>query len=189
MAGTSNHFQINEIVAFLFEKGGGIIRSIHNNTFWIEDETGFERPFSANEIVKIHGTAYHLPDNEALQINEDDTFSKARHTVVQEKTGAKKPMDVWEIDLHIESLLDSHLGMSNAAILSTQLNEFKNFFKRAKSNHIRKIIAIHGVGEGVLKDEIRLFLTKKDGVEFYDADFREYGKGATAIEINYNYAQ
>jgi hypothetical protein len=34
-----------------------------------------------------------------------------------------------------------------------------------------------------------LFLTKKDGVEFYDADFREYGKGATAIEINYNYVQ
>jgi hypothetical protein len=41
----------------------------------------------------------------------------------------------------------------------------------------------------VLKDEIRLFLSKKDGIEFYDADFREYGKGATAIEINYNYAQ
>ena len=116
MAGTSNHFQVNEKVAFLFEKGGGIIRFIQNNTFWIEDETGFERPFSANEIVKIHGTAYHLPDNEALQINEDDTFSKARHTVVQEKTGAKKPMDVWEIDLHIESLLETNLGMSNAAI-------------------------------------------------------------------------
>ena len=57
MAGTSNHFQVNEKVAFLFEKGGGIIRSIKNETYWIEDETGFERPFSANEIVKIHGTA------------------------------------------------------------------------------------------------------------------------------------
>jgi hypothetical protein len=32
---------------------------------------------------------------------------------------------------------------------------------------------------------VRLFLDKKDGIEYYDADFREYGKGATAIEIRY----
>ena len=38
MAGTSNHFQVNEKVAFLFEKGGGIIRSIKNETYWIGTE-------------------------------------------------------------------------------------------------------------------------------------------------------
>jgi DNA-nicking Smr family endonuclease len=45
------------------------------------------------------------------------------------------------------------------------------------------LIAIHGVGEGVLKNEIRSFLGKKDNVEFFDASYMEYGKGATEIRL------
>ena len=51
----------------------------------------------------------------------------------------------------------------------------------------QKLIIIHGVGEGVLKDEVRLFLSKKEGIEYFDADYREYGKGATAVELRYNF--
>jgi dsDNA-specific endonuclease/ATPase MutS2 len=48
------------------------------------------------------------------------------------------------------------------------------------------VILIHGVGEGILKEEVRTFLSKQEGVEYFDADFREYGKGATTAEIRYN---
>jgi len=37
-----------------------------------------------------------------------------------------------------------------------------------------------------LKSEVLSYLHKQEGVEFYDADFREYGKGATMVEIRYN---
>lgn len=188
MSGTSSSFQINEKVGFLYEKGGGIVRKIDEKGFIVvEDEFGFERSFRANELVKIHGSEYNLPDDSLTQINADDTLSKMQHTIRKENlTGARKPIDIWEIDLHIESLLDSHKGMSNAEILNHQMREFKTFYKRAIDRHIRKLVIIHGVGEGVLKDEVRLFLSKKEGVEFYDADFREYGKGATAVVIRYN---
>lgn len=181
-------FKINEKVGFLYEKGGGIIRKIDDKgLFHVEDEFGFERPFRANELVKIYGSEYHLPDDSLAQINEDDTISKSSHTIRKEnKTGSNKTIDVWEIDLHIESLLESHLGMSNAEILNYQMKELRTFFTKAKERHIRKLIIIHGVGVGVLKDEVRLFFSKKDGIEYYDADFREYGKGATAVEIRYN---
>lgn len=79
------------------------------------------------------------------------------------------------------------MGLSNYQILTKQLAEFKSFYKKAKQNHIRKIVVIHGVGEGVLKEEIRTYLSKQDGIEYFDADFREYGKGATTVEIHYNY--
>lgn len=188
MSGTLSFFQIDEKVGFLYEKGGGIVKRFDaNGNIIVEDEDGFERPFPANELVKIYGSEYHLPENSVAQINEDDTISKTKHTVHKERqSGTNKSMDVWEIDLHIESLLDSHMGMSNAEILSIQMKEFRNFYNRAKSKHIRKLIIIHGVGSGVLKDDVRLFLDKKDGVEYYDADFREYGKGATAVEIRHN---
>lgn len=188
MTGTSKQFKVNEKVGFLYEQGGGIVRRIDEKGFiHVEDESGFERPFRENELVKIHGTEYHLPDEHVAQINEDDTFSKFRHSIHKEQqTGSRKPLDIWEIDLHIEALVDSHAGMSNAEILNLQMKEFRTFFKRAHDKHIRKLIIIHGVGEGVLKTEVRMFLDKKEGVEFYDADFREYGKGATAVEIRYN---
>lgn len=188
MSGISSSFQINEKVGFLYEKGGGIVRKFDDKgMIYVEDEDGFERPFRANELVKIHGSEYNLPDDSVIQINEDDSISKSRYTLRKETlTGIRRPLDVWEIDLHIESLLDSHVGMSNAEILTLQLKELKNFYKKAIDKHIRKLIIIHGVGEGVLKDEVRLFLSKKEGIEYFDADFREYGKGATAVEIRYN---
>ncbi len=188
MAGTLSGFQIGEKVSFLYEKGMGIIvRFDVNNFIVVSDEDGFDRQFRANELAKIHGTEYHLPDDQVAQINEDDTISQIHHRVFSETpTGAKRPMDVWELDLHIESLIDSHKGMSNAEILNIQLKEMRSFFKKAQQKHIRKVVLIHGVGEGILKEEVRSFLAKQDGVDYFDADFREYGKGATTAEIRYN---
>ena len=188
MAGISITFQINEKVGFLHEKGGGVIRHVDiQGQYIVEDESGFERPFKANELVKIFSDNYRLPDDNIAQLNDDDTISKSKHTTRKEiLTGVRRPIDVWEIDLHIDAILDSHFGMSNSEILAIQLKELRSFYKRATDKHIRKIILIHGVGEGVLKEEVRLFLSKKEGVNYYDADFREYGKGATAAELRYN---
>ena len=180
-------FQINERIGFLYEKGGGVIKSFEENRVIVEDEDGFDRTFLLSEIIKIHGEFYDLPDDAVVQINMDDTISRKNHTVTkQAMTGSKKPVETWELDLHIENLVDSHGGMSNSQILECQMKELRNFYKRAKDKHIRKLIIIHGVGMGVLKEEVQAFLDKKEGVEHYDADFRDYGKGATAVEIRHN---
>jgi len=177
-------FKVGERVGFLYEKGGGIIRRFDNaNRAVIEDESGFERPFLESEIVKIHGENYHLDDYQEA-VNDDETLSTANYFVSQEiLTGRKRPSEVWEIDLHIEELLESHVGLSNTEILLKQMTEFRSFFKRAREKNISKLVVIHGVGEGVLKNEIRSFLSKKDYVEFYDASYLEYGKGATEIRL------
>jgi DNA-nicking Smr family endonuclease len=189
MSGGSRSFQIGEEVSFLYESGKGIVRSfLPNGLLKVEDSDGFERSFRPDELAKIYSSDYKLPDDAVTQINEDDSISREHYTIRKEtKTGSRKPIDIWEIDLHIESLLDSHAGMSNAEILNHQLRELRTFYQKARSKYIRRIIIIHGVGEGVLKEEVRFFLSKKDGVEFYDADFREYGKGATAVDLFYNF--
>ena len=182
-------FTLGEKVGFLYEVGGGIIRKIiSENVYMVEDETGFERTFQMDEMVKIHGDNYQLSNSSDLKMNEDETLSIQKHFVLKEKAScSKKSIDVWEIDLHIDVITESNLGLTNFQMLTKQLTEFKSFFKKAKSKNIRKIVAIHGVGEGVLKQEIRSYLDKQEGVEYFDADFREYGKGATTIEIHYNY--
>lgn len=177
-------FSIGEKVGFLYEKGGGVIRRFDElNRAIIEDETGFERPFLLSEIVRIHGTEYHM-DQYTRQVEEDETLSTSNYFVRQEVLeGNKRASDVWEIDLHIEELLESHIGLSNAEILLRQMSEFRSFYKRAQEKGIAKLIVIHGVGEGVLKNEIRTFLSKKENVEFFDASYLDYGKGATEIRL------
>ncbi|MCH2230281.1 MAG: Smr/MutS family protein [Crocinitomicaceae bacterium] len=181
-------FSVGEKVVFLRESGGGIVKSINSKGLYIiEDESGFEKPYRSLDLAKIHGEDYKIDDDHIALMHSEASFTKMNHTVHKEQlTGKRKPVDVWEIDLHIEEITESHRGLSNAQILTKQMNAFKIFLNKARARSIRKVIVIHGVGEGVLKEEIRFFLDGVMGIEFYDADFRKYGKGATAIEIRYN---
>jgi DNA-nicking Smr family endonuclease len=180
-------FRVGEKVGLLYETGHGRVREVREKGIYlVEDDGGFDRLFRENELVRIHSTDFHLPDDAVAQINDDDSITKRNYTIHSEqRTGSRKPLEIWELDLHIESLLDSHGAMSNAEILQVQLRELRSFYNAAREKRIRKLVIIHGVGEGVLKSEVRIFLSKKEGLEYYDADFREYGKGATAVELFY----
>ncbi len=88
--------------------------------------------------------------------------------------------DLVEIDLHIQQLLDDTRGLSNADMLKLQLDTFRKEMDNAIATGVRKIVFIHGVGDGVLKNELRRELQRKyPRYPFQDASFREYGFGAT----------
>lgn len=181
-------FTVGQRIVFLHESGGGVVLETQPNyRYLVEDDDGFERICSKQEIAPVYRTDYKI-DNDAIQgINEDETYATANELHRKGRlTGSRKKIDVWEIDLHIEELTDSHSGWTNTDIVRKQLLELRSFYNRARAKHIRKLIIIHGVGTGVLKEEVQEFLRNKDGVEFFDANFREYGKGATAVEIRYN---
>jgi hypothetical protein len=177
-------FKEGQRVGYLYEKGYGVIRSIHGDQAMVEDEDGFEFLRPLNELVFIHNDNY---TTENLQLSRQEAEPEMTYRVLQEKTGQKRPLTVWEIDLHIEELLESHSGMSNTEILMKQMGEFRSTFKKAKREGIHKLIVIHGVGEGVLKNEIRTYLANQEQIDVYDADFLEYGKGATAVEFHPNW--
>jgi hypothetical protein len=95
-----------------------------------------------------------------------------------------KENQIEEVDLHIHELLDDFRGLSNAEMLEVQMEHFKSKLEEAINTHIKKIVFIHGVGNGVLKMEIRKELdklTKK--LTYQDASFKEYGYGATLVQI------
>lgn len=177
-------FKEGQRVGYLYEKGYGTIRSIKGRQAMVEDEDGFERLLPLSDLVFIHSETY---GEKIATIEKDDAEPEISFRVLQERTGQRRPLTVWEMDLHIEELLESHLGMSNTEILLKQMAEFRGMFKKAKREGIHKLIVIHGVGEGVLKNEIRSWLMNQDQIEVYDADFGEYGKGATAVEFHPNW--
>lgn len=95
-----------------------------------------------------------------------------------------KTPDVIEVDLHINELVDTTAGMSNADMLQLQLDKFHAVIEENKNRKGQKIVFIHGKGEGVLLAEIeKLLKTHYKTYYFQDASFREYGFGATMVTI------
>ena len=88
------------------------------------------------------------------------------------------------VDLHAEALLDDMRGMSNAEILDYQLDQFRKVMNEHRRNTGRKIVFIHGKGEGTLRRAIIQELQYRyKPCRWQDASFREYGYGATQITI------
>ncbi|OFY85539.1 MAG: hypothetical protein A3F72_10230 [Bacteroidetes bacterium RIFCSPLOWO2_12_FULL_35_15] len=94
------------------------------------------------------------------------------------------PANELEIDLHIEELLDNYSGMSNAEIIQIQLKHFQKFLDKAINGHYRKLVVIHGVGNGRLKQEVRTILSSYNNLRFYDGSYSKYGFGATEVIIS-----
>lgn len=92
--------------------------------------------------------------------------------------------EVIEVDLHINELIDTTSGMSNADMLQVQIDKFHAVIDENKNHKGQKIVFIHGKGEGVLRKEIeKLLKTRYKTYYFQDASFREYGFGATMVTI------
>lgn len=96
----------------------------------------------------------------------------------------KEDNSVLEVDLHITELLDSTTGLSNADMLTCQLDKFREVLGKYAGQKGQKIVFIHGKGDGVLRKAIETELRTKYKQYYYqDASFREYGFGATMVTI------
>lgn len=88
------------------------------------------------------------------------------------------------VDLHINSLLDNTAGMSAADILNHQVDVFRRIMDENLRNYGKKIVFIHGKGEGVLRNSLEKELTHRyKGHEVQDASFGQYGYGAKQVTI------
>ncbi len=90
---------------------------------------------------------------------------------------------VAEVDLHTHKLVDDFTNLEPVDLLGIQMDYFKKCLKEAESKKYRKIIFIHGIGDGILKNEILKHLQKTDGVQYYDAPYSRYGMGATEVRF------
>ncbi len=86
------------------------------------------------------------------------------------------------VDLHIEKLTDHWQQLTNFEILTTQLNNFEKYYELAVAHKQATLILIHGVGEGILRNEIHDVLKLKKEVKSFVNQFHPlYGYGATEI--------
>ena len=105
----------------------------------------------------------------------------ARH---EETPPRRSVNDAIEIDLHIDSLLETTAGMENRDMLEYQMNVFRQTLETYKMRPGQKIVFIHGKGDGVLRQRILWELqTQYKRFHHQDASFKQYGYGATLVTI------
>lgn len=130
-----------------------------------------------------------VPERELLVSAAD--LKEAMYQKVQEdrhvpQSIVKKKSDgaILEVDLHITELLDNTNGLSNADMLTYQLDKFHEILAKYANHKGQKIVFIHGKGDGVLRKAIEKELKTRYKPYYYqDASFREYGFGATMVTI------
>ncbi len=176
----------------------------HNKPYTLKSPVSVELRIDTVKFYKLHSfkendyfeddaqvyyiTKKDVPEREMLITNEDiqrairEKDTPTRRPRIQKI--AKKQDDILEIDLHINELLDTTAGMSNKDMLDYQMSKFHEVMKENKNKKNRKIVFIHGKGDGVLKKEIYSAVRKEyKKVDCQDASFQEYGYGATMVII------
>lgn len=148
-----------------------------------------ESSFQSNNFFSRNAWILQITnDIQAVELNKltQDDFRK----IVREKEVApkvkkqsrKRTSEIVEIDLHINELLDDTKGLSNREILGVQMDKVESEMGSAIRAGVKRIVFIHGVGQGILKQEVsKLLKSKFKKYEFQDASFQEYGYGATMV--------
>lgn len=150
-----------------------------------------EKSFTANDFFDGNAMIFDLVGN-PLKEEIDKLTEKDFKKIVAEKDKENRPAetakkvsivpDLIEIDLHIDELIDSTSGLSNREILDVQMDKFQREMDEAIEKRAKRIVFIHGVGNGVLKQEIaRRLQSKYARFHSQDASFKEYGFGATMV--------
>ncbi len=173
-------FKIGDKVEVLDDTISGIITAISDTSVSVETDMGFLVKYDSNELIKVGvNNSITVSNYEIAKIKKEKEQTKRKNT----KTLKQKERNIpkMEVDLHINQLIKSSKGMSNFDILNLQLETAKRQLNFAIQKRIQKIVFIHGVGEGVLKQELGYLFHKYDNLKFYDADYKKYGLGATEV--------
>lgn len=91
-----------------------------------------------------------------------------------------------EIDLHIEALTSNRKGLSNAEIVKLQLDTLQHYLNLAIVHRQERMIVIHGLGKGKLREEVHAVLKQTPEVSRFKNEWSgKYGFGATEVWFKY----
>ncbi len=185
-------YRSGDHVAFLDEVGGGIVlRITRPGHALVRGDDGFELEHRTDRLVPRltdnGGVLHRLTDHQLGMVAANDTLSDKRRKSPPARPGKtpRRTLDnsVAEVDLHLHEIVEDETRLSDGEKLEYQIRYFERALEAAIRDGKRKLVVIHGVGEGKLREEVRRILQFYDAVRFHDADPRRYGAGATEVEI------
>lgn len=190
--------KVGDRVKFLNDVGEGVVIELKGFNAVVEDKDGFDREYPLKDLISVRGKEeevemYGNKLPELCEILARD-ISEERQKKIQEvfevkyanarATNQKRRGEYMEVDLHFHELVDDISGLKDRTKLDIQLNHFERMMRIAAEQKIKRIVFIHGVGQGVLRHQLRSRLDMYyPECSVRDANPREYGAGATEVYL------
>jgi hypothetical protein len=133
--------------------------------------------------------SYLLTDGFAQAVMPDvfeEPIKHVKKTVHTAKNDWRESLPHFEIDLHLENITTNTRGLTNADKLQMQLNALQKHLNKVIANRQERTIIIHGLGKGVLRDEVHKLLREFPQVSKFSNEWQgRYGYGATEVWFKY----
>lgn len=178
-------FSIGDRVIFISEsREGHVIRFKNEQVLIVQcDDIDFE--VSVNEVIKVtrecenfYKKIINLSKLKKIE-NFDTNINLNENQNLDFKVRISKD---FELDLHIEKIIDNFFNLSNSEILDIQMKTFYKAIFEAYRLKLPFLIIIHGLGKGVLKSKITKFLNEHSA-SFIDESPMIYKGGATRLNL------
>lgn len=193
----ANALKIGSKVRFLNDVGQGTVtKLLGEGRVMVEDENGFEYPHAIGDLLQVEDAreealAYERAIPSVLEILQQEISPEHRRrmekdfkTKYAEAQSQAGPGQEMEVDLHVHAIVDSQAGLSPGVMLELQIAHFERMLQIGIRQRTKKLIFIHGIGQGVLRHQIWSRIE-----QYYpdctcrSADPRRYGSGATEVWV------
>ena len=173
------HWQLNDTVNENMEKAEGILR--------IRPVKLFEH---ITQVMKNSEPtfSYLLMEDFLLKKKAEprEKFEPVSKPLFESVTTKTIEAGRYEVDLHIEELIDNRKGLTNADIIKIQLETLQHYIQLAIVHRQERMVVIHGLGKGKLREEVHAILKHTREVSRYKNEWSgRYGFGATEIYFRY----
>ena len=145
-------FYLGDKVIFIHSKDYGVVTKLFDNyKLFVEDSSGFNTLVKKTEIIK-----YVKDTNTVLSFGEINFVKDRVDKRVKKDLSSNNNVRI--IDLHIENISDHYHLMENFEIVQLQLKKCEKALDDSLKSSTHKLIIVHGIGEGILKNEVHKIL-------------------------------
>lgn len=160
--------KIGDLVSVIDDDLKGKISAFKGNLVQIEDEHGFHYDIEKGKVV-LHN--HNIYDDISI------TTKKETSTKISKKNQTKPQ----SIDLHFEKLVNNPQDFESWERLMIQREKLIEKLEYCRSNNMKKLNIIHGIGDGVLQNMVHEVLQGFAGIEYEDHDFFYHSTGNVLV--------
>ncbi|MEC5157841.1 Smr/MutS family protein [Chryseobacterium sp. MP_3.2] len=160
--------KIGDKVSAVDEDFEGIVTSMQGEMVVVKDDYGFTHQFLGTKLVLRNPKLY-----EGTAIIQKEEKSKTIS-----KKHDKKPM---LLDLHFDLLVKNPEKYDAFERLFLQKEKLLKTLDFCRSNHLKKLQIIHGIGDGVLQQMVYDVLESQTNLEFHNKEILHHQSGTVMV--------